>query len=45
MANDFGYNPEIARNVSVDARYLLWILDEVEEADALLKELGVGEAQ
>jgi hypothetical protein len=42
VANDFGYNPEIARNVSADVRYLLWILDEVEGADALLEELGVG---
>ena len=41
VANDFGYNPEIARNVSADVRYLLWILDEVEGADALLEELGV----
>jgi len=42
VANDFGYNPEIARNVSADVRYLLWILDEVEGADALLEELGLG---
>ncbi|MFN3326789.1 MAG: S46 family peptidase [Bryobacteraceae bacterium] len=41
VANDFGYNPDIARNVSVDVRYMLWILDQVENADALLKELGV----
>ena len=41
IANDFGYNPEIARNVSADIRYLLWILDEVEGAEALLGELGV----
>ncbi len=43
VANDFGYNPEIARNVSVDVRYLLWILDQVEGAKALLKELGADE--
>jgi hypothetical protein len=41
VANDFGYNPETARNVSVDVRYLLWILDQVEGAEALLGELGV----
>jgi hypothetical protein len=41
VANDFGYNDAIARNVSVDVRYLLWILDQVEHADGLLKELGV----
>ena len=42
VANDFGYNPEIARNVNADVRYLLWLLDEVEGATALLEELGVG---
>jgi hypothetical protein len=41
VANDFGYNPEVARNVSVDVRYVLWMLDQVEDADALLRELGV----
>lgn len=41
VANDFGYNPDIARNVNADVRYLLWILDQVQDADALLRELGV----
>jgi hypothetical protein len=40
VANDFGYNPAIARNVSVDVRYLLWILRDVEGAKELLGELG-----
>jgi hypothetical protein len=42
VANDFGYNPDVARNVSVDVRYLLWNLDVVEGASGLLEELGVG---
>jgi hypothetical protein len=41
VANDFGYNPEVARNVNVDVRYLLWLLDRVEGAAELLQELGV----
>jgi Peptidase S46 len=41
VANDFGYNPDVARNVSVDVRYLLWNLDVVEGAGAVLRELGV----
>ncbi|XXF75991.1 S46 family peptidase [Myxococcaceae bacterium GXIMD 01537] len=41
VANDFGFNPDIARNVNVDVRYVLWMLDQVENADALLRELGV----
>jgi hypothetical protein len=41
VANDFGYNPDIARNVAADLRYLLWMLDRVEGAEELLRELGV----
>jgi DNA-directed RNA polymerase subunit F len=43
VANDFGYVPDVARNVSVDVRYLLWMLDTLngEAARALLDELGV----
>jgi len=41
VANDFGYNPGVARNVNADVRYLLWLLDEVEGAEDLLRELGV----
>ena len=41
VANDFGFNPEVARNVNADARYLLWLLEEVEGASELVRELGV----
>jgi hypothetical protein len=40
VANDFGYNPDVARNVSVDVRYMLWMLDKVDGAQALLGELA-----
>jgi hypothetical protein len=41
VANDFGYDPEVARNVSVDVRYLLWVLSTLdgEAARPLLREL------
>lgn len=44
VANDFGYNPEVARNVSADVRYLLWMLEAEHGAAAapLLDEMGVG---
>jgi hypothetical protein len=44
VANDFGYNPEVARNVSADVRYLLWLLEELggERSGRILEELGVG---
>ena len=43
VANDFGYNPEVARNISSDVRYLLWILDTLQgdAARPLLEEMGV----
>jgi hypothetical protein len=43
VANDFGYNPEVARNVSADVRYLLWILETLQgdAARPLLEEMGV----
>ena len=43
VANDFGYLPDVGRNISVDIRYLLWMLDALqgEAAAPLRKELGV----
>ena len=41
VAGDFGFNPALSRNISVDIRYLLWLLERVEKADELLRELGV----
>ncbi|HEY0780858.1 MAG TPA: S46 family peptidase, partial [Thermoanaerobaculia bacterium] len=43
VANDFGYNPDVARNISVDVRFVLWVLESLrgEAARPLLEELGV----
>ncbi len=43
VANDFGYNPDVARNISADVRYLLWVLETLngEAARGLLEEMGV----
>jgi MYXO-CTERM domain-containing protein len=43
IAGDFGYNPARSRNVIVDVRYMLWLLDRVDDAGVLLDELGVGD--
>jgi hypothetical protein len=40
VANDFGYNPAVARNVNVDIRFFLWLLRDVQKAEWVLKELG-----
>jgi hypothetical protein len=47
VANDFGYNPEVARNISVDVRYLLWLMTALhgEAAAPLLREMGVAAAK
>jgi hypothetical protein len=41
VANDFGYNPDTARNISVDIRFLRWLLEDVQKADSLVRELGL----
>jgi Peptidase S46 len=43
VANDFGFNPDVARNISVDIRYLLWMLTAThgDAAQPLLDEMGV----
>jgi hypothetical protein len=43
VANDFGYNPDVARNVSVDVRYMLWLMETLhgDAARPLLEEMGV----
>ena len=41
IAGDYGYNPELSRNIMVEVRSILWYLDRVVAADHLLKEMGV----
>jgi hypothetical protein len=41
MSSDWQFMPALTRGIHVDIRYLLWILDVVENADALVRELGV----
>ena len=44
MASDWLFQPTITRSIHVDLRYVLWVLDAVDGADALLEELGVPNA-
>ena len=39
IAGDFGWTPNYSRNISVDSRFILWLLKNVEDADELLIEL------
>jgi hypothetical protein len=52
VANDFGYNPAVARNINVDInvginvginvdiRFLLWLPRDIQKAEGILKELA-----
>jgi len=37
--SDVVYNPEICRNIMVDIRYVIWVIDVYAEADYLLNEM------
>jgi hypothetical protein len=39
--SDIMYNPEICRNVMVDIRYVLWVIDVYADADYLLNEMTI----
>jgi hypothetical protein len=41
MASDWIFIPSITRSIHVDIRYPLWIMDRVDGADHLLKEMGI----
>lgn len=41
VASDFGYDSSVARNISVDIRFLLWLWEDVQKADFVLRELGL----
>ncbi len=40
MASDWLFQPSITRTIHVDMRYVLWLMDAVDGADHLVKELG-----
>jgi hypothetical protein len=42
VSGDFGWSAARSRNISVDIRYVLWILEQVQPAPHLLAEMGVG---
>ena len=37
---DFLFNPAVTRSIHVDAQYMLWVMDAVDGAHELMKELG-----
>ncbi len=41
ITKDWFFNPTITRAVHVDIRYILWMMDKVDHADNLIKELSL----
>jgi Peptidase S46 len=41
VASDVVFNPQTTRTIIVDARYMLWYMDAIDQADNVVTELGV----
>ncbi len=41
LSADWIFNPKLTRSIHVDARYMRWVMDEVDHADRLLTEMGL----
>jgi hypothetical protein len=44
VASNWVFNPALTRAIHVDARYMQWVMREVDHADHLLREMGVADA-
>jgi len=41
LLSDYDYEPERVRSIHADVRYMLWVMDRVDGAHRLLREMGV----
>jgi len=41
IISDWDFLPEVTRTIHVDVRYVLWVMDFVDEADYLIEEMGL----
>ena len=41
VGSDYMVESDITRAISVDSRYILWVMDAVDDADNLLREMGI----
>ena len=39
--SDLNYDPEICRNIMVDSRYILWVVDKYANAQRLINEMTI----
>jgi Peptidase S46 len=42
VSADWIFDPKLTRSIQVDVRYMLWVMDKIDGAQNLLKEMGVG---
>lgn len=45
VASNWVFNPALTRAIHVDARYMVWVMREVDGATHLLREMGVADAR
>jgi hypothetical protein len=43
VISDWRFEPALIRTIHVDHRYMMWVMDKVDGAGNLLKEMGIGE--
>jgi len=43
--SDWDFDPRTTRSIHVDSRYMLWVMDKVDEADRLLEEMDIVNAR
>jgi V8-like Glu-specific endopeptidase len=41
LASDVVFNPAVTRTIHCDVRYMLWVMDAIDQADNVLAEMGV----
>jgi len=41
VASNVVFNPSVTRSIHVDARYMIWVMDALDGADHLVKEMGL----
>jgi hypothetical protein len=41
VGSDYFVNEDITRTIHADSRYMLWVMDAVDDADNLLREMGI----
>ncbi|MBT5836081.1 MAG: S46 family peptidase [Hellea sp.] len=39
--SDWDFDPRTTRSIHVDSRYMLWVMEKVDKADALLREMNI----